>query len=103
MSGPQKALTGSTGALLLAFVAFGAYTWLRVLQVLPHSTSCITTLVEISKQSAAVRPFFIRAFIVSAGVFEFTRRQLPTGWRVAYLITLGLGAALLVAPWIVSL
>jgi hypothetical protein len=103
MAGTQKALIGSTGALLLAFVVFGIYTWVRVLQVIPYSTSCATTLVQISQQSAAVRPFFIGAFVIGVGVFEFSRRQLPRGWRFAFLITLGFGAALLVAPWVVDL
>ena len=103
MSSTQKALTGGTGVLLLAFVVFGIYTWVRVLQVIPHSSSCPTTLIQISQQSAMVRPFFIGALLVGAGVFEFSRGQLPRGWRFAYLITLGFGAALLVAPWLVDL
>jgi len=48
-------------------------------------------------------PLFIGAFVVSVGAFEFSRRGLPKGLRFAYLITLGLGAALLVAPWLVDL
>jgi hypothetical protein len=102
MAGTQKALIGSTGAVLLAFVAFGVYTWVRVLQVIPYSTSCATTLVQISHQSAAVRPFFLGALAIGIVVFEFSRRQLRRSWRFAYLITLGFGAALLVAPWVVD-
>jgi hypothetical protein len=103
MSTAQKTLVGSTGVLLLAFVAFGIYTWVRVIQVIPYSSSCATTLVRISQQSAMVRPFFIGAFVLSVAAFEFARRGLPRGLRFAYLITLGLGAALLVAPWVVDL
>ena len=103
MNSTQKTLMGSTGVLLLAFVVFGIYTWVRVIQVIPYSSSCATTLVQISQQSAMVRPFFIGAFVLSLGAFEFFRRGLPRGVRFAYLLTLGLGAALLVAPWIVDL
>ena len=103
MSSTQKAVVGSTGVLLLAFVAFGIFTWIRVLQVIPYSSSCATTLIQISQQSAMVRPFFIGAFVVGVVAFEYSRRGLPKGLRFAYLITLGLGAALLVAPWLVDL
>jgi len=103
MTVTQKALIASTAALLLAFIAFGVYTWVRVLQVNPYSTSCATTLVQISQQSTAVRPFFIGALVGGAGVFEFSGRQLARGWRFAYLVTLGFGTALLVVPWIVDL
>lgn len=102
MSSTQKALVGSTGLLLLAFVAFGIFTWVRVLQVVPYSSSCVTTLVEISQQSAMVRPFFIGTLVGGVAAFEFSRRGLPKGLRFLYLITLGLGAALLVAPWLVD-
>jgi hypothetical protein len=74
-----------------------------VLQVIPYSSSCPTTLIQISQQSAVVRPFFIGSLIVGIGAFEFSRRDLPKRLRFAYLITLGLGTALLVAPWIVHL
>jgi len=103
MSSTQKTLVVSTGVLLLAFVLFGVITWIRVLQVIPYSSSCATTLIRISQQSAMVRPFFIGAFVLSLAAFEFSRRSLPKGLRLAYLITRGLGAALLVAPWIVDL
>jgi hypothetical protein len=103
MSSTQKAFVGSTGLLLLAFVAFGIFTWVRVLQVIPYSSSCATTLIQISQQSAMVRPFFIGVFVVGAVAFEFSRRGLPKSLRFAYLIMLGLGAALLVAPWRVDL
>lgn len=103
MSGAQNTLVGSTGILLLAFVAFGVFTWVRVLQVIPYSSSCATTLVQISQQSAMARPLFIGVFVLNVVAFEFARRGLPRGLRFAYLITLGLGAALLVAPWIVDL
>jgi len=103
MSTTQKTLVGSTGVFLLAFIVFGIYTWVRVIQVISYSSSCATTLVQISQQSANVRPFFIGAFVVSIATFEFSRRGLPKGLRFAYLITLGLAAALLVAPWIVHL
>jgi hypothetical protein len=103
MSITQKAVVGSTGVLLLAFVAFGIFTWMRVLQVIPYSSSCATTLIQISQQSAMVRPFFIGAFVVGVVALEFSRRGLPKSLRFAYLITLGLGAALLVAPWLVDL
>ena len=89
--------------LLMAFVAFGVFTWVRVLQVIPDSSSCATTLVQISRQSAAVRPFFLGVFIISAVVFEFSRRQFPTAWRYVFLVTLGLAAALIVIPWLVSM
>ena len=103
MSTAQKTLVGSTGVLVLAFVVFGVFTWVRVLQVIPYSSSCATTLVQISQQTAMVRPFFIGSFVLSVVAFGFTRRGLPRGLRFAYLITLGIGAALLVAPWIVDL
>ncbi len=103
MSSTLKALVGSTGVLLLAFVAFGIFTWIRVLQVIPCSSCFATTLMQISQQSAMVRPFFIGAFVVGVAAFEFSRRGLPKSLRFAYLITLGLGAALLVAPWLVDL
>ena len=103
MSTAQKTLVGSTGVLLLAFVVFGIFTWIRVLQVIPYSSSCATTLVRISQQSAMVRPFFIGAFVISVAAFEFSRRDLPRVLRFAYVTALGLGAALLVAPWIVDL
>jgi hypothetical protein len=103
MSSTQKAVVGSIGVLLLAFVAFGIFTWIRVLQVIPYSSSCATTLIQISQQSATVRPFFIGAFILGAVAFKISRRALPRGLRLAYLIILGLGAALLVAPWLVDL
>jgi hypothetical protein len=60
-------------------------------------------LVQISQQSAAARPFFIGAFVAGVAVFELSCRQVLRGWRFVYLITLGFGAALLVAPWIVGL
>ena len=103
MSSTQKTLVGSTGVLLLAFVAFGIFTWVRVIQVIPYSSSCATTLIQISRQSAMIRPFFIGVFVVAVAAFEFSRRGLPKGLRFAYLITLGLGAALLVVPWLVDL
>jgi len=104
MSSTQKTLVGSLGVLLLAFVVFGVFTWIRVIQVTPYSSSCPTTLIEISQRSSMVRPFFIGTFVFSIAAFEFARRRgLPKGLRFAYLVTLGLGAALLVAPWIVRL
>lgn len=103
MSSTKKVLVGSTGVLLLAFVAFSIFTWVRVLQVIPYSSSCVTTLIQISQQSAMIRPFFIGAFVVSVAAFESSRRGLPRALRFAYLITLGIGAALLVAPWLVDL
>src|SRR5215472_3170744 len=48
MSSTQKTLVGSLGVLLLAFVVFGVFTWIRVIQVTPYSSSCPTTLIEIS-------------------------------------------------------
>lgn len=103
MSGTQKTLVGSTGVLLLAFIVFGVVTWIRVLHVIPYSSSCATTLIQISRQSAMVRPFFIGALALSVAAFEFSRHGLPGGLRFAYLVLFGLGAALLVAPWIVDL
>src|SRR5574342_40582 len=102
MSSTQKISVGGTGVLLLAFVVFGIFTRIRVIQVIPYSSSCATTLVHISQQSAMVRPFFIGVLVLSVAAFEFARRGLPRGLRFAYLITLGLGAALLVAPRIVD-
>lgn len=102
MTSTQKAVLGATGVLLLGFVVFGIYTWIRVLQVIPYSSNCATTLVQISQQSSKVQPFFLVSLLVSAAVFEFSHRKLPRGWRFAYLITLGLGVALLVAPWLVA-
>jgi hypothetical protein len=93
----------STGLLLAAFVAYGVYTWIRVIQVIPYSSSCLTTLVQISDQSARIRPFFIGSFVIGIVIFELSRRQLSKGWRFAYLVTLGAGAALLVAPWLIDL
>ena|ERR1035437_366710 len=103
MSSTQKTLVGSMAVLLMAFVVFGVFTWVRVLQVIPYSSSCATTLVQISRQSAAVRPFFLGAFIISTFVFEFSRRQLPRVWRYVFLVTLGLAAGLIVIPWLVSM
>jgi hypothetical protein len=103
MSIAQKTLVGSTGVSLLAFVVFGIYTWVRVIQVIPYSSSCTTNLVQISQQSATVRPFFIGAFVLGVVAFEFSRRALPNGLRFAYVLVLGLGSALMVAPWIVDL
>ena len=103
MSNTQKALVCVSGTLLMALVAFGVYSWMRVLQTIPYSSSCATTLVQISKQSAIMRPFLLGAFILCGVTLEFSLRQLRRGWRFAYVGTLGLGAALLVAPWIVDL
>jgi len=94
---------GAPGVLLLAFVAFCVFTWVRVLQVIPYSSSCATTLIQISQQNAMVRPLFIGAFVVGVVAFELSRRGLPKSLRVGYLLTLGVGAALLVAPWLVDL
>jgi hypothetical protein len=58
MSSTQKTLVGSMAVLLMAFVVFGVFTWVRVLQVIPYSSSCATTLVQISRQSAAAVHFF---------------------------------------------
>jgi hypothetical protein len=103
MSGIQKTLAGSTGALLLAFVVHGILTWIRVLQVIQYSSSCATTLIQITQESATVRPFFVGAFTLCMAAFEFSRRGLPKGLRFAWLFTLGFGAALLVMPWIVAM
>ncbi|HXT41038.1 MAG TPA: hypothetical protein VN887_13590 [Candidatus Angelobacter sp.] len=103
MSSTQKAVVGSTGILLLSFVTFGIVTWVRVLRVIPYSSGCATTLIQISQHSAMVRPFFVGAFVVGVVAFQFSRRGLPKGLRFAYLITLGLGAALSIAPWMVYL
>lgn len=100
---PQKTIIVSTGVLLLAFVVFGLYTWVRVVQVIPYSTNCATTLIQISQQSATIRPYFISAFVITLVAFEFSRPALPKRLRYAYLITLGLGAALLVVPWLIKL
>jgi hypothetical protein len=101
--GRQKVLIAGSGVLLAAFVAYGVYTWVRVIEMIPYSSSCATTLFQISQRSAMVRPFFLGAFAIGAVVFELSRRQLPGRWRIAYLVTLGLGAALIVAPWLVGL
>jgi hypothetical protein len=103
MTGAQKALIGCAGTLLMAFVVFGIYTWVRVIETIPYSSSCATTLVQISRQSAMARPFFLGSFIIGVVAFELSRRQLSKSWRYIYLITLGLGAALLIAPWLVDL
>src|SRR6266536_632072 len=103
MSSTQKAVVGSTGVLFLAFVTFGIITWIRVLQVIPYSSSCATTLIQISQQTAMIGPFFIGAFVVGVVAFEFSLRGLPKGLRFAYLITLGLEAAFLLAHWLVDL
>jgi len=103
MSTNYRVWTASTGLLLAAFVGYGIYSWIRVLQTIPYSSNCITTLVEISQRSAGVRPFFIGALLVGAVTFELARRELARGWRFAYLITVGLAAALLVVPWLVDL
>lgn len=103
MNSTQKAFLGGSGVLVLSFDVFGVFTWIRVLHVIPDSSSCASTLIQISQQSATVRPFFIGAFVLGVAVFEFSRRALPRGLRFAYLLTLGLGAALLVAPWLVDL
>jgi hypothetical protein len=101
--GPQKVLIAGSGVVLAAFVAYGVYTWVRVIEVIPGSSSCATTLFQISQRSAMVRPFFLGAFAIGAAVFELSRRQLPGGWRIAYLVILGLATALIVAPWLVGL
>jgi hypothetical protein len=98
----MKTLVSSMAVLLMAFVIFGLVTWVRVLQVIPYSSSCATTLVQISRQSAAVRPFFLAAFIISVFVFESSRRKLPRSWRYGFLVTLGLAAGLIIIPWLVS-
>ena len=98
----QKALIGASGSLLLGFVVFGIYLQIRVLQVIPYSSNCATTLLHISQQSAKVQPFFLVSLIISAAIFEFSHRKLPRSWRLAYLITLGLGVALMVLPWLVA-
>jgi hypothetical protein len=89
--------------LLTGFCAYSIYTWIRVIEVIPYSSSCVTTLVQISRQSAMVRPFFVCSFIIGVVVFELSRRWLPARWRSVYLIVLGVGAALLFAPWLVDL
>jgi hypothetical protein len=38
MTGIQKALIGSAGTLLMAFVVFGIYPWVRVIEVIPYSS-----------------------------------------------------------------
>ena len=93
----------SNGVLLVVFVANGIYTWIRVLKVIPYSSNCMTTLVQISQQSAMVRPFFLGVLVFGVVAFELFRHQLPKGWRFAYPVLLGFGAALLVAPWLVDL
>jgi hypothetical protein len=101
--GRQKVLIVGSGVLLAAFVTYGVYSWVRVIEVIPYSSSCVATLVQISQRSAMVRPFFLGVFALGAVVFELSRRQLPGRWRIAYLLILGLGAALIVAPWLVAL
>ncbi|MBI1177018.1 hypothetical protein GC207_06215 [bacterium] len=103
MCSKQKMLVGSTGILLLGFVVSGIFTWIRVILVIPYSSSCATTLIQISQQSAMVRPFFLGAFVLSVAAYQFSRHGLRRGLRFAYLAIIGLGAALLVAPWIVEL
>src|SRR5262245_2076478 len=99
----RKALIGTTGALLFGFVVFGIYTWARVLRVIPYSSSCVTTLVEISRRTAVMLPFFACALLAAAAAFECCRQQLPTSWRFTYVALLGFGVALFVIPWLVSL
>ena len=89
--------------VLMGFVVFGIYIWVRVIQVIPYSSSCATTLVQISQRSAAARPVFLGVFVISVVVFELSRRTLSRPWRFAYLGTLGLGAGLIVMPWLVSM
>lgn len=103
MNGGRKVLIAGSGVLLATFVAYGVYTWVRVIEVIPYSSSCATTLIQISQRSAMARPYFLGAFVIGAVVFELSRRQLPGGWRIAYLVTLGLATALIVAPWLVGL
>jgi hypothetical protein len=98
----MKALLGGMVALLMAFVVFHIYTWWRVIEIIPASSSGPTTLVRIARETAMVRPFFLGTFVITLASFELFRRRLNTGWRIAYLITLGLSTALLVAPWLVD-
>jgi len=102
ISGIKKTVVGVSALLLMAFICFGIYTWVRTVRTIPYSSNCLTKLVQISRQSSAVRPFFIGAFLVNVVVFESISRQIRGSWRLAYLILLGFGAALLVAPWIVN-
>jgi hypothetical protein len=103
MTGSQKMLIGTTGTLLMAFIVFGICTWIRVVESIPYSTGCATTLVQISRQSATARLFFLGVFVIGVVVFELSRRQFSTSWRFVYLVILGLAAALLVAPRLIDL
>lgn len=103
MTNAHRAVIAGTGILLAAFVVYGVYTWVQVIEVIPASYNCLTTLARISDQNAAVRPLFWTAFIISTIVYGLFCRRLYIGWRVVYLIVLGLGSALIVAPWLVGL
>jgi hypothetical protein len=103
MTGIQRTLVLGTNFILGAFGAYGIYTWVRVLEVIPYSSGSATTLVQISQRSAMVRPFFLAAFAICAVTFELSYRRMPKGWRIAYIVPLGIGMALIVAPWLVGL
>jgi hypothetical protein len=102
MTATQKALIGSTGALLIAFVVFDVHMWVRYTQAIPFSWNCTFSLARIGREHVAVYPFYFVAFAIGVCVFEFSRRQMPRSWRFAYLLVLGFGAASLILPWIVA-
>ena len=96
-------LLAFTGTLLLAFVAFSAFTWVRVLEAAPHSSGCASSLVRIAQQSEMVRPYFLGTFVVGTITFGLSRQSMGFGSRFFYLVVLGCGAGLLIMPWLVAL
>jgi len=103
MGNVQKTLVASIIFMLMAFVVFDVLTWVHVLRTIAYSPDCLTGLVHLSRQSAAVRPFFLGAFAVSVVVFELSCRQLPKAWRYIFLVAVGLAAGLVVIPWLVRM
>ena len=87
----------------MAFVVFGVLNWVHTLQTMACSPDCLTGLLQLSRQSAAVRPFFLAAFAASVLVFELSRHQLSKAWRYIFLVAVGLAAGLVVMPWLVRM
>jgi uncharacterized membrane protein len=90
------AFGGSCLVVAGSLVGHALYMWYRNVEVIPYSTSCITSLVRFSAISAQTHEYLAPALIASIATFELGRRHFTNTWRLAYLLLAGLGVALFV-------